>query len=86
MLGGGPGEHADYLQRLAPILREAVKQQEMTRVYADIDLPLAAVLADMERVGIGVDPKALEAMSESMESEVRRLEKEIWEMAAWSST
>ena len=81
MLGGGPGEHADYLQRLAPILREAVKQQEMTKVYVDIDLPLAAVLADMERVGIGVDPKALEAMSESMEREVRRLEKEIWEMA-----
>src|SRR5271168_644335 len=81
MLAGGPGERADYLQRLAPILREAVTLQEMTSVYADIDLPLAAVLADMERVGIGVDPKALEAMSKSMEREVRRLEKEIWEMA-----
>ncbi len=81
MLGGGPGERADYLQRLAPVLREAVKQQEMTSVYADIDLPLTVVLADMERVGIGVDPKALAAMSESMEREIRRLEKEIWEMA-----
>ena len=81
MLGGGPGERADYLQRLAPVLREAVKQQGMTGVYADIDLPLTAVLAEMERVGIGVDPKALAVMSESMEREVRRLEKEIWEMA-----
>jgi DNA polymerase I len=81
MLGGGPGERADYLQRLAPVLRETIKQQEMTGVYADIDLPLTAVLADMERVGIGVDPKALAIMSESMEREVRRLEKEIWEMA-----
>ncbi len=35
----------------------------------------------MERVGIGVDPKALAVMSESMEREVRRLEKEIWELA-----
>jgi DNA polymerase-1 len=81
MLGSGAGERADYLQRLAPILRESAKQQELTRVYEDIDLPLSAVLADMERVGIGVDPKALAAMSESMETEVRRLEKEIWEMA-----
>jgi DNA polymerase I len=81
MLGGGPGERADYLQRLAPVLRETVKQQELTSVYDDIDLPLTAVLADMERVGIGVDPKALAVMSESMEKEVRRLEKEIWEMA-----
>src|SRR5271155_2452533 len=81
MLGGGPGERADYLERLAPLLRAAVKQQEMTSVYADIDLPLTAVLADMERVGIGVDPRALATMSESMQREVRRLEKEIWEMA-----
>jgi DNA polymerase-1 len=35
----------------------------------------------MERVGIGVDPAALRNMSESMEKEIRRLEKEIWEMA-----
>jgi len=81
MLGGGAGERADYLQRLAPLLREAVKQQDLTTVYEDIDLPLTAVLADIERIGIGVDPKALAAMSESMEREVRRLEKEIWEMA-----
>jgi len=81
MLGGGAGERADYLQRLAPVLREAAKQQELTRVYEDIDLPLSAVLADMERVGIGVDPQALAVMSESMEREVRRLEKDIWELA-----
>jgi DNA polymerase I len=81
MLGGGAGERADYLQRLAPVLREAVQQQELSGVYEAIDRPLTGVLADMERVGIGVDPKALTVMSESMEREVRRLEKEIWEMA-----
>jgi DNA polymerase-1 len=80
-LGGGPGERADYLQRLAPMLREQVEQQELTRAYEEIDLPLAPVLAEMERIGIRVDPKALEAMSQSMEKEVRRLEKEIWELA-----
>ena len=81
MLGGGAGERADYLQRLAPVLRDAIKQQELTSVYKDIDLPLTYVLAEIERVGIGVDPKALGVMSESMEKEIRRLEKEIWELA-----
>ena len=81
MLGGGAGERADYLQRLAPVLRDAIKQQELTGVYKDIDLPLTYVLAEIERVGIGVDPKALGVMSESMEKEIRRLEKEIWELA-----
>jgi DNA polymerase-1 len=81
MMGGGPGERADHLGRLAPALRALVKEQGLMNVYETIDLPLAAVLAEMERSGIGVDPAALKKMSESMEKEIRRLEKEIWEMA-----
>jgi DNA polymerase-1 len=80
-IGGGPGERADFLQRLAPALREQVEAQELLEVYETIDLPLAAVLAEMERVGIRVDPKALDRMSQSMEKEVRRIEKEIWKLA-----
>jgi DNA polymerase-1 len=80
-IGGGAGERADYLQRLAPVLRNQVEEQGLAEVYEKIDLPLAAVIADMERTGIRVDPKALEKMSESMEKEVRRLEKDIWKLA-----
>jgi DNA polymerase I len=78
MLGGGAGERADYMQRLAPVLRAAVEEQQLTEAYEKIDLPVAAVVADIERVGIRVDPKALETMSAALEKEVRRLEKEIW--------
>jgi DNA polymerase-1 len=81
MLGGGAGEHADYLQRLAPALREQIEEQKLESVYEKIDLPLAPVLAEMERVGIRVDRKELDKMSQSMEKEVRRLEKEIWKLA-----
>ncbi len=80
-LGGGAGERADYLQRIAPSLREQIDAQQLTEVYEKIDLPLAPVLAEMERIGVRVDPKALETMSNAMEKEVRRLEKEIWELA-----
>ena len=81
MLGGAPGERADYLHRLAPALRAQIEAQELQGVYEKIDLPVAAVLAEIERVGVRVDPQALDAMSLAMEKEVRRLEKEIWEMA-----
>ena len=80
-LGGSAGERADFLQRLAPALRQQVEEQGLTRVYEKIDLPLAPVLAEMERIGIRVDPRALDKMSQSMEKEVRRLEKEIWKLA-----
>ena len=81
MLGGGPGERADYLQRLAPLLHERVKEQQLQEVYEKIDLPLAPVLAGVERTGIRVEPKELEKMSEAMDKEVRRLETEIWKLA-----
>src|SRR3974390_405693 len=80
-MGGGAGEGADYLHRLGPALREQIEAQDLLKVYETIDLPLAGVLAEMERAGIRVDPKALDKMSQSMEKEVRRLEKEIWELA-----
>jgi len=81
MLGGGPGERADYLLRLAPALRAQVDEQQLDSVYEKIDLPLTAVLADIERAGVRVDPKELDTMSQAMEKEVRRLEKEIWQLA-----
>jgi len=80
-IGGGAGEHADFLQKLAPVLRKQVEEQNLSPVFETIDLPLAGVLAEMERTGIRVDPQALEKMSHSMEKEVRRLEKEIWKLA-----
>jgi DNA polymerase-1 len=80
-IGGGAGEHADSLHRLAAGLRPAIEEKKLTEVYENIELPLAEVLAEMERVGVRVDPEALGKLSESMEKEVRRLEKEIWELA-----
>src|SRR5262249_24128145 len=52
MLGGGAGERADYMQRLAPVLRGAVDEQQLTQAYESIDLPVAAVVAEIECVGI----------------------------------
>jgi len=80
-IGGGTGERADYLQRMAPLLRQQIEKQGLAEVYEKIDLPLASVLAGMERAGILVDPEALQKMSASMEQEVRRLEQDIWNLA-----
>ncbi len=58
-LSGAPGEHADHLQRLAPLLRKEVEAQDLAELYETIDLPLAPVLAAMERHGVRVDREAL---------------------------
>ncbi|HVB98722.1 MAG TPA: DNA polymerase I [Candidatus Dormibacteraeota bacterium] len=82
-LGGGAGERADYLMRLAPLLRADVEAQGLVPVYEQIDLPLAPVLARMERRGVGVARTALEAFSAATEEEIRRLERSIYEAAGY---
>ncbi len=82
-LSGAPGEHADFLVRLAPLLRTEVEARGLAEVYERIDLPLAPVLARMERHGVRVDPRALEAVSSAMEAEIRRLEREIYSLAGY---
>ncbi|MCU1343615.1 MAG: polA, partial [Candidatus Acidoferrum typicum] len=80
-LSGAPGERAEHLQRLAPMLRKEIEEQGLANLYETIDLPLAPVLASMERHGVRLDRKALATMSATMESEMRALEKTIWDLA-----
>jgi DNA polymerase-1 len=82
-LSGASGEHADFLLRLAPVLRAEVEKQGLVDVYEKIDLPLAPVLARMEAAGIRVDRKELEIISAKAEEEIARLEKSIYELAGF---
>jgi DNA polymerase I len=80
-LSGAPGERADFLFRLAPVLRAEVEKQGLLELYEKIDLPLASVLARMERHGVRVEPKALGAISKRAVSELAALEKQIFKLA-----
>ena len=82
-LSGAPGEHADFLLRIAPLLREEVEKQGFAEVYEKIDLPLAPVLARMEAAGVFVDKKELEVISAKTEQEMAGLEKAICELAGY---
>jgi DNA polymerase-1 len=74
-------EKAVWLMRLGAQLRAEVEQQGLVEAYERIDLPLAPVLARMERAGVRIDPEALAAISRSLEGEIAAREKEIHEMA-----
>ena len=82
-LSGAPGEHADFLFRLAPLLHAEVEKENLLDLYNKIDLPLAVVLSRMERVGVCVDPKALKKLSTALEEEIRNFEKRIYEIAGF---
>ncbi len=82
-LSGAPGEHADFLLRVAPILREEVEKQALLDLYETIDLPLAPVLARMEAAGVFVDKNELGVISSKTEQELRTLEKSIYDLTGF---
>ena len=76
-LSGAAGERADFLMRVAPVLRAEVEAQGLLDLYEKIDLPLAGVLARMESAGVRVDPVELDRISTTTLEEIGKLEKSI---------
>jgi DNA polymerase-1 len=82
-LSGAQGERADFLLRVVPVLREEVEKLGLLKVYEEIDLPLAPVLARMEAAGVRVDPVELDRISTTTTEEITKLEKSIYALVGF---
>ncbi|MBP5231569.1 MAG: DNA polymerase I [Clostridia bacterium] len=60
------------------------KDSPLERLYEDIELPLAHVLANMEKCGFRVDADGLRAFGETLAEEMRACEDDIFRMAGHS--
>ncbi len=63
-----------WLRRLALPLAERLEAAGLTQLLTSVELPLARVLAKMERRGVLVDTSALGQLSTELEAELTRLE------------
>ncbi|HTQ56742.1 MAG TPA: DNA polymerase I [Bryobacteraceae bacterium] len=80
-LGGGPEQHADIILEVFGMLRPAVVERGLEKLYAEIELPLAGVLARMERAGVRIDRDELARLSVLMERDIARLTGDIHALA-----
>jgi DNA polymerase-1 len=80
-LGPSPEQHADITLEIYAQLAPAVDARGLRELYATIELPLARVLARMERNGIRIDPAELKRLSGLMESQIASLTAEIHDLA-----
>ena len=80
-LGPAAEQHADLAFTLAERLIPEIDQEGFRKIYEEIDLPLASVLARMERTGIRIEPHQLKLLSERLDSDIQRLSSEIYELA-----
>src|SRR5262249_13529358 len=72
-------ERADLVGQLAPVFRELLARDQLTRVYEELERPLIPVLVDVERAGVRIDGPALAAQSQRLEQDIARRSKGIYE-------
>jgi len=66
---------------LRPLLEERLRAHEMERLFYELEMPLAEVLAEMELAGILIDVAALGALSAEFAAALERLMAEIYALA-----
>ena len=74
-------EDADVTLRLWRILKPRLAEARLTTVYETLERPLPAVLADMERAGIRVDPDRLKRLSSEFGMRMAELEQQAHALA-----
>ena len=76
-VAGAVTRRADVALTLAAELQAEIEAHDLTELLQDIELPLAKVLADMERRGIKLDVDILRRISGAMGHEIVELESAI---------
>lgn len=66
---------------LSRVLWPKIEARKLDWLYREMELPLIEVLAEMEMAGVRLDLKLLKEMGAELEGQLRRLEKNIYEMA-----
>jgi DNA polymerase-1 len=75
------GAEAELVLRLEAPMSARLEAEGLRTIYESMEMPLVAVLADMERAGVKVDTTLLARMSRDMERQLDALTTEIHKLA-----
>jgi len=74
-------EDADITWQLKTVFEPLLKEESLISLFQDIEMPLVSVLAKMEREGINLDQGSLQIFSKELESSVKEIQDEIFDVA-----
>jgi DNA polymerase-1 len=74
-------EDVDFTLRAHDLFAPRLKKEGLEKLYHEVELPLVAVLEEMERKGICVDVKLLKSLSDEAGAELKKLTQKIFKAA-----
>ena len=88
MFGSNQGQFADFtaqwcqaVSELVPVLNNLIAQNNLSKVFYEIELPLVEVLASMEMYGFKIDSSVLEDIGSDITGRIEGLRTSIYELA-----
>jgi DNA polymerase-1 len=72
---------ADMTFRLYELLAPELEQENQSRLFHEVEMPLVPVIMDMESAGIALDTGLLKAMSGRLAAQLEKIETGIYELA-----
>lgn len=72
---------AEHILRLSKTLEAALEARGLKTLFEDMEMPLVAVLSDIEQNGVKVDAALLETMSKELKAKLEEITKKIYELA-----
>ncbi|NNL67490.1 MAG: DNA polymerase I [Myxococcales bacterium] len=83
-IGAWAGAEVRAIADLAPLLTAQIERDALLSLFVDVELPLTAVLARMERAGVRVDEEVLAELHTHLEKELAAIEAEVYALAGES--
>lgn len=77
----GLGEKITYLFALRKTMEDRIKDCEMQSLFYEVEMPFSVVLADMEHIGIKVNPDKLQELSAKFGKKLCSLTEDIYNQA-----
>jgi DNA polymerase-1 len=74
---------ADLTLRLVSVLQKELEDKQQLKLLRNVEMPLIAVLAEMEMAGIALDTEHLAEMSKALEKQLAKLEKQIYKLVGY---
>ncbi|MFD1143080.1 DNA polymerase I [Larkinella insperata] len=75
------GEDADITLQLKDTFAPMLEKNQLTKLFDEVEMPLVRVLSEMELGGVKVDVNALNELSATLETDMRQVQSEIYELA-----
>ncbi|GAB3256785.1 DNA polymerase I [Larkinella harenae] len=75
------GEDADITLQLKEKFGPVLEQNGHNKLFDEVEMPLVRVLSEMELGGVKVDINALKELSATLETDIRQVQSEVYELA-----